>query len=53
MIQVTTATLGAPSMPKHDQIDHEKLNEEVPSDDEMLPLLLWDFLNEDDKNWVW
>ena len=53
MTQVTAETSGASILPKQDQVDHEKLNEEWQSDDEILPLPLWDFLNEDDKNWVW
>jgi hypothetical protein len=46
-------TKEVPNLSQQDQVHHEKLNEERQSDDEILPLPLWDFLNEDDKNWVW
>ncbi|MBU3551420.1 hypothetical protein [Polynucleobacter sp. MWH-Berg-3C6] len=46
-------TQEVPNLSRQEQADIQKLSEEMLSDDEMLPLLLWDFLNEDDKNWIW
>jgi len=46
-------TQEVPNLSRQEQADIQKLREEMLSDDEMLPVLLWDFLNEDDKSWIW